>query len=814
MPKYADIVFSTAVRQLFTYQVSANLESEIKIGVRVWVPLRNYYAIGVVVNLHENPPEFETRPIRKVLDKVSIIEGELLSLTKWIHQFYFSSWGEVIQAALPAGLNFVSRKYLKPKAESGFGSLSGSKEEDEVVNEVLAHSAFTLDEANKRWKGTKLNKTLNQLIKKGVLEIWEEPDLKVSSKKEREWNWEENKSSKEAQQFISGIEGNLNKWQSALKQLIDANLPRRQSSLKQIEEFNSHTKKKLQDAGWITFKEVEALSVEPNLDFDPNSIKALNRKQEGVFVEISKSLEKRVFANFLLYGITGSGKTEVYIHALKQVLDSGKGGIVLVPEIALTPQTVSRFYKIFGDKIAVLHSRMTNRERLLAWNDLKKGNKTIAIGPRSAVFAPVQNLGIIILDEEHDASYKQMDPAPRYHARETAIMRASMNNAVVIMGSATPSMQALQMTRNDKCVLLELNERHADATLPEIKILDLKEYKSAMRGELAVPLYNAIEEALLNREQVILLYNRRGFSSYLQCETCGNIPQSPECSVSLTYHKRRNMLMCHYSGYSRRADTQCEICGSSEMVEQGSGTQKIEENLENLFPQAKILRFDKDSTGRKGAHERILNTFGSGEADILIGTQLVAKGLDFPNVTVVGVVDADTEQAFPSFQSTERMYQLLSQVSGRSGRGTKQGKVFIQTKQSENSAIQFAKEHDHKGFSKEEMGFREPLNYPPFSRLVKFVLKGREEEEVGKSAHTLRKVIEWILPESEILGPSPAAIGWMNRNFFWEVTLKIETEKGANYIEALLEKVMDVYDRESSISISKVRININVDAIR
>ncbi|GAB5410043.1 MAG: primosomal protein N' [Balneolaceae bacterium] len=813
MPKYVDIAFPTAVRQLFTYQVPDQLKKKIQIGIRVWVPLRNYYAIGVIVRIHDQIPDFETRDIKEILDKEPIIEGELLKLTKWINQFYYCSWGEVIQAALPAGLNFISRKFLK---------LSGKKEEfvalsekeNEVLKEVRNQKALTLDDAKKRWKGTSLNKSLTDLIKEGFLEIWEEPDLKVSVKKEREWDWAEGQSVEKAKEFLLSIEGTLNKWQLALKKLTEAGLPQRQSSLISVEEFIGYPKKKLQDSGWITYREVEAGSVEPDLEFDPNSIKLLNKAQKGAFGKISKSIQEEIFTNFLLYGITGSGKTEVYIHALREVRSKGKGGIVLVPEIALTPQTVSRFYKVFGAEVAVLHSRMTSRERLQVWKDLKNGTKNIAIGPRSAVFAPVQNLGLIVLDEEHDASYKQMDPAPRYHARETAIMRANLVKAVVIMGSATPSMQALNMAGKGKSTLLELKERHAEAVLPEVNIIDLKQYTGAMKGELSAPLFIAIEKALNQENQVILLYNRRGFASYMQCETCGNIPQSPECSVSLTYHKRKNMLMCHYSGYSRRADVNCEVCGSDKMIVQGMGTQKIEESLETLFPKARILRFDKDTTTKKGAHARILNSFGNGEADILIGTQLVAKGLDFPNVTVVGVIDADTEQAFPSFQSNERTYQLLSQVSGRSGRGSKPGEVFIQTRQPENSAIQFAKTHDHEGFSKEEMGFRKPLNYPPYSRLIKFTLKGKEEYQVSEAAHNLRRVVERVVPELEILGPSSSAIGWMNRNYFWELTLKIEPDKGAGYIEVLLEKVMEVYERNSSIGMATVRININVDAIR
>ncbi len=780
-------------------------------GQRVWIPFRNYYAIGVIIGVHNQTPSFKTKPLRKILDEEPLLSQELLKLTKWISRFYYSSWGETIQAALPAGLNFVSRKYLKVSESVDD---TGLREDQKEIVEDLRQSDTTLNEAKKRYKGTGLNKVFSNLLKKKIIEIWEEPDLKVTVATEREWIWAEGRTEESVQKFLESENANNDlKWVEALAHIAER-IPLRQSEISEDSVLTSYTLKKLRDEDWITYQDVEKNTEIDHLSHEPESIKTLNEDQEKAFKKIGESLTKEEFANYLLFGITGSGKTEVYIHALKQVVENGKGGIVLVPEIALTPQTVSRFYRIFGDQIAVLHSRMTNRERLQAWKDLNSGKKSIAIGPRSAVFAPVQNLGLIILDEEHDSSYKQMDPAPRYHARETAIVRARENNAVVIMGSATPSMQALNMAAKGKCEMLELTKRHAEAKLPEVEVLDLKQYRGAMRGELAVPLFMAMEEALKKGEQIILLYNRRGYASYLQCEDCGHIPQSPECSVSLTYHKRKNLLMCHYSGYSRRADTKCEHCGSPNLKVQGSGTQNIEEQLGDLFPEAKVIRFDRDSTSRKGAHEQILNTFGEGKADILIGTQLVAKGLDFPNVTVVGVIDTDTELAFPSFQATERMYQLLSQVSGRSGRGEKAGTVFLQSRQPENPAIQFAKKHDHRGFARQEMEFRKPLNYPPYSRLIRFELKSVKEQEVSQAAHQLTSSVGRVVPELAVLGPSPGAIPWMNKKYIWEVTLKIDPEKGAGYIEAVVEKIMEVYDAETKGRFSSVRVNVNVDAIQ
>ncbi len=811
MPIYAEIVFPTAVRTLFTYQVDEKDYPEVQEGMRVWVPFRSHYAIGVVVDVHDKKPEFKTRSVQKVLDVKPILSSEMLALTKWIHQFYFCSWGEVIQAALPAGLNFISQKYIRLKEEVEQKSLG--KDEREVIESLTKGPALTLKDAKMMWKGTSFNKVFEELLKRGILEVWEQPDIKTRAKTERAWDWAEDKSREKACSFLARQVVDA-KWIQLLQLFTKKGMPTRNSELKETELASTYSIKKLKEEGWIRAIEMEVIPGKYDLEYDPNSIKKLNEEQEGVFQPVDKAINRKDFKSFLLYGITGSGKTEVYIHALKKVLESKKGGIVLVPEIALTPQTVARFYKIFGEEIAILHSRLSNRERLNAWNDLESGKKSIAIGPRSAVFAPVKNLGLIILDEEHDGSYKQEDPAPRYHARETAIVRAKLSNAVVIMGSATPSMQALHMAARGKVELLELKERHSDATLPAVHITDLKQYKNAMRGPLTVPLYNAMEEALSKKEQVILLLNRRGFGNYIQCKSCGHIPQSPECSVSLTYHKKKNILMCHYSGYARKSDIICEECGSSELVIKGSGTQKIEEEIEKLFPPAKIIRFDRDSTTRKGSHEKILSVFGRGEADIMVGTQLVAKGLDFPNVTVVGVIDADTELAFPSFQSTERMYQLLSQVAGRSGRGKKPGTVFIQTMQPENSAIQYSRNHDHIGFSKEEMGFRKPLNYPPYSRLIKFVMKGAKNFEVEKEAQSLRKSIGMVLPEGEVLGPSPSPIAWINRNYYWEVLLKISPEKAENYIEGLLQKILEVYNSKSSSGKSTIRLNINVDAVR
>ena len=807
---FADIVFPTAVRRLFTYQVPQEFFSTSLVGKRVWVPYRNSYAIGIVINVHDHTPAFDVKSIKKVLDERPVLNAELLTLTHWIHKFYYCSWGEVIQAALPSGLNFVSNTYVRI---ADHRNVKFTENEEFVLSELSNDEGMLHQDVLKRWRRTSYQKVYKKLLKYGVLQLWEEPVIKTKEKKVAWIDWGKEKHPEDATHFLETVTKKL-KWHQTLHYLLDKGLPQKQAELNKNENISTYALKKLKESGWLRVVEKQSTAYFEGLSFAPNKLKALNFEQSQALAQITKSVEEQTFTNFLLHGITGSGKTEVYIHTLKLCLEKQRGGIVLVPEIALTPQTVARFYQIFGDKIAILHSRMSASERLAEWKSIERGTKQIVIGPRSAVFAPIANVGAIILDEEHDSSYKQIDPAPRYHAREVAIMRANACNAVVIMGSATPSMQALNMVHQNKATLLPMRNRHANATLPEIEIIDLTQYTGAMRKSMSVALYNAVNHSLNRQEQVILLFNRRGFASYVQCATCGHIPQSPESSVSLTYHKRSNMLMCHYSGYARKMDAHCEVCGSNAILIQGSGTQKIEEEVASLFPRARILRFDKDSTTKKGSHKEILTKFGNGEADILVGTQLVAKGLDFPNVTTVGVIDADTEQAFPSFTASERLYQLLSQVAGRSGRANKKGKVYIQTRQAKNSAIQFASMHDYEGFAKQEILDRKTLNYPPFSRIVTFNFKGMDEGKVIQSAKTMEGILRDVLPKNELLGPAAGVIGWLSGQYIWELSLKFNSSKGANYIEKVLDVIMQNYTKINTYSMQTVRVNINVDVQR
>ncbi|WP_138431839.1 replication restart helicase PriA [Fodinibius saliphilus] len=810
MPTYADIVFPTAVRQSFTYSLPASLDEKAQVGKRVWVPLQKHKAIGMIVKIHNEKPEFNTREVQQVLDERPVLSQEMLRLTRWIYRFYYCGWGETIQAALPLGLNFYAEEYLKVTCSDIPSYLD--EQQKEIIEEITAQNSYQLKEAQKRWG----DETIKKLVGQKLLEIREEPVTKMSPSTDKLWDWTDKFSPKKIDEFIEEYKeaDKFHKWIQALELLTELGLPEFQKELTNYDLLEHYTLQRIAKEGLIAAEEVEANNVSLKLDHDPSQLNKLNEEQLAAFEEINESLVADKFASFLLFGVTGSGKTEVYIHALKKALEQGKGGLVLVPEIGLTPQIVKRFYTIFGDDIAVLHSRLTNRERYDAWRALQKGEKRIAIGARSAVFAPVQNLGIIIIDEEHDSSYKQVDPAPRYHGRDVAIMRAHINGAVAVMGSATPSMVSLHGAKKDKSKLLTLSERPFEATMPDVEVLDLKQYRSAMKGPIAIPLYEATKEAVGRGEQAIFLYNRRGFSSYIQCESCGDIPKCPNCSVSLTFHKSKKQLRCHYCGYSQHQPRHCRQCGNKSVAPQGSGTQQLEEQVASLFPKAETLRMDFDTTSAKDAHSNILKAFGRKQADILVGTQIVGKGLDFPDVTVVGVIDADTELAFPSFRSSERMYQLLSQVAGRSGRAGKSGKVFFQTWQPDHAAIQAAQKHDFKSFARKELGYRKMLQYPPYSRIVRFAFKGKKEWMVQKVAEAFTESLIKIIGKSEsLLGPSPAAIARMQNYYRWETFIKISPDNGATAIERLIDATFEHYDKQKPKGASSVRINVNVDAL-
>ena len=503
----------------------------------------------------------------------------------------------------------------------------------------------------------------------------------------------------------------------------------------------------------------------------------LNEEQETVLRKINESIESKEPKTFLLHGVTGSGKTEVYLQAIKKVVDIGKQAIVILPEISLTPQTIKRFAERFQGKIAVLHSKLSPNAKYRYWQMIKKDEIKIVIGARSAIFSPTPNLGIIVIDEEHETSYKSND-TPRYHARQIAFYRKKQENATLLLGSATPSIESFYYAKTGKIELLTLNKRAASVNMPEVKILDLKhEKKSDIFPMITQKLVEEINNKLELKEQIILFLNRKGYAPIVSCSHCGKVLECPNCSVSLTYHKKKNVVMCHYCGYTQFLEELCDECKIGHYERIGSGTEKVEENLNTLFPNAVIERVDQDTIGGTKNYEKIFKRFSDGEIDILIGTQMIAKGLDFPNVTLVGVLFADMSLHIPDFRSAERTFNLITQVAGRSGRGSKKGMVYIQTYSPNHYSIECAKNHDYISFYNNEIEKRKsPLNYPPFSRLIRLVIRGTNETNVENDANIIADILRVSIHEHFdkilILGAVPCTISKLNKYYRWNILIK------------------------------------------
>ncbi len=689
--------------------------------------------MGVVVDVTDAEAE-GLKSIEEVLDDSPSLPEELLVLTRWIADYYVSSWGDVLRATLPKGLIWSQ------------SASRGVSIRAKMVRHLRMAEGANVEAVLVDLRGQK---------QKALIEVLAE-----------------------ARAFIPQV--------AALR----------------ASGASGATAKGLIGMGLVEATELEVERRPDGMDdrIEPPNDVELHASQSAALDAISSAIAAESQATFLLHGVTGSGKTEVYIRALRETLMLGKAAIVLVPEIALTPQTVRRFRAHFGDQVTVLHSRMSDGERFDAWRAIREGRYPIVIGPRSAVLAPLPSIGLIVVDEEHETSYKQFDPAPRYHARDVAVMRAYNNGAVCVLGSATPSLESVANAQAGKYTLLQMLERvpvkgRDAAPLPAVRIVNLLREKQVRRlkGALADELREAIHVRLERGEQIILLQNRRGYAPVLTCEDCGHTPECRDCAVSLTYHKQKRQLRCHYCGRTERRPSVCAVCGSSALAFLGVGTQRIEEELAGIFPTARLLRMDFDTTSRKGAHRAILDAFGRREADILLGTQMVAKGLDFPHVTLVGVVDADTGMLMPDFRATERTFQLLAQVSGRAGRHDLPGEVILQTRNPDHPAIRFALAHDFDGFAKHEMEERKTFGYPPFGRMIGIEFKGSDEASVRRFAEVWTDELARDVNGAAILGPTPAFVGRVKRQWRFHTLLKaprsVPAYALAGFVRATIKRV-------------------------
>jgi primosomal protein N' (replication factor Y) len=763
--RYCDVALPVPVDRVFTYELPLTLGTEIQAGCRVRVPFGSRKLVGVVLSTHDNPPDHDLRAVLSILDAEPVLDGELLRLGQWIADYYCAPIGEVFKGMLPltGELRRTAQYSVTELGRQAARQLTVTAEMDAALRVLvmLEQRPRSAEYLASKIEGAR--SALRSLMKRGWVgaeERHEERDpLRAPAERlEAEFltrppvSLKLKKSQRELLAFLELHPGphNLAQLGAKVKKASEAAraLARQQLIKLQMEEM-----------------------VAPRGYGRPSPL--LNAHQQQAFAAIQAALTANQFQAFLLQGVTGSGKTEVYMRSIEAVLGAGKNALLLVPEIALTPAVAGQFFQRFEKQVAVLHSGFGDAERAEQWRRIRNGEARVVLGTRSGVFAPVENLGLVIVDEEHDASYKQQE-TPRYHARDVALMRAKEMGAVALLGSATPSVDSRYNADRGKYTLLLLPERVAQRPLSDVQILDMRlEFLETKRqATFSRKLLEAIEQRVAQGEQTILLLNRRGFASFMMCRACGERLQCVNCSVVLTYHRRDKRMLCHYCGYAEKVPFECPHCGSDYIQFLGSGSERVEEELARQLPGARIARLDSDTARGKNAYAQILDRFREGALDILVGTQMIAKGHDIPNVTLVGVVLADIGLSMPDFRAAERSFQLLTQVAGRAGRGDTPGQVIIQTFNPEHYAVQFAAAQDYEGFYKKEIEFRHWLRYPPFTAFANILVRAGKQEDALRMATQLGYVLNPAPEGVRVMGPAEAPVIRLKNEFRYQILLK------------------------------------------
>lgn len=718
---YVDVILPLPLEGTFTYSVPEPMVAQVRMGVRVLVPLgRSKTYTAMAVRLHSEKPEFETRPIIQVIDAEPVLIEQQLRLWQWISTYYMSPIGDVFKAALPAGLK--AEENYRPKTVRCVTLPANLRSEQSL------HMALTILK-----RALKQHQTFTTYLQ---LSHWSEIDGETPPAHIAEIACDE-------------LQNAANASDAVLRQLIQRNF---------LELYH---------------REVGRLNTTG--EYHPERIQPLSPAQQAAEDSIQKQFnEKNVV---LLHGVTSSGKTEIYIHLIKKAIDEGKQVLYLLPEIALTVQMTRRLHNVFGSRLGIYHSKYSDAERVEIWKkQLSSEPYDVILGARSAVFLPFTRLGFVIVDEEHETSFKQQDPAPRYHARSTAIMLARMyEGAKVLLGTATPSMESYHNACTGKYGYVQLTTRYKDVAMPEIRVVDTKDLyrRKMMRGAFSPDLLEAMRTALHNKKQVLLFQNRRGFAPMVECKVCGWVPKCKNCDVSLTYHRSMNLLTCHYCGYTYPVPKQCPNCESTELLGRGYGTEKIEDRVRELFPEARIARMDLDTTRSAGAYGRIIDDFSCGRTDILIGTQMITKGLDFSGVTVVGILNADTMLNYPDFRAYEQAFQMLSQVSGRAGRRDERGLVILQTKSADLPVIQQVVAGDFQTFAHDLLEERSMFRYPPFYHLVYVYLRHRNEQLVDSAAIEMASRLRQAFAD-RVLGPDKPAVARVKTESIRKIVIKLE----------------------------------------
>lgn len=790
---FVEVAIPLNVHQTFTYRVPESFADQVRRGCRVIVPFGKQMMTGYVVDAHPTIEEtgqsgIELKEIEELLETEPPVTEELIELTKWIADYYYAPWGEVIKSSLPAGINVEAETFVvltdagRAAVEEWEKSSGRASTKWQVLAGLIEQPEIRLNDLAKEYGKPRAAAVARELERAGMVTLKrrrQEAAVKVKRQQ----------AVRLLDRVATEQDKPLNEQQERLLRLLREESPRGLAELMEAADVSPSVPRTLEKRGYLEIFTRETrrdplahLPVPEEPSLPSTSFMELTPPQQAALEKIAERIGQQSYAAFLLHGVTGSGKTEIYIRAMHEALKHGQSSLMLVPEISLTPMFARRLRAHFGEAVAILHSSLSEGERLDEWNRLRRGEARVCIGARSAVFAPLRNLGLIVVDEEHESSYKQ-DESPRYHGRDTAIMRANQIGAVVILGSATPSMESFHNAHTGKYQYLRLEERIGGRALARVEMVDMRQVftRHGKQQIFSDEMKLAIRENAERGEQILVLLNRRGFSSFTLCRGCGHTARCPNCDVTLTYHRAEQRLICHYCNHQDRVPRICPDCQGPYIFYVGEGTEQIEALLKEMYPELRIARLDRDTTRRRGAFEKLLGEFAAGGIDLLVGTQMIAKGHDFPNVTLVCVISVDAGLGMPDFRSAERTFQLLTQVAGRAGRGDKPGRVLIQSYVPEHYALQYAAEQDYEKFYRHEIHYREEMRYPPLALLINLLVKHADFARAAATAAELARQIKAADSEKvlRVLGPAPAPLARIKGEHRLQVLIKTRHRRQA-----------------------------------
>lgn len=815
MQQFIDVILPLPLENLFTYAITSSQASRLQPGMRVAVPFgKTKVHTAVVAEIHSRKPRlYEAKFVEEIMDDAPLLTDKQLRFFEWLADYYMCSQGEVLKAALPSAFLLQSETIIELNTANETVHQADLTDEEYLIFEALEQqSILRIREVMEILDKKNILPVLNEMVKKEVIvvnqEIYQQYKPKLVRYIKLAEKFEEEENLKNLFEELRSAPKQTEVLMAFISKRATSKKPVRPKDLEKAADTTASTIRALITKGVFEEYHIQTDRIQNEVETENLQLR-LNLEQTKALGAIQRSFENK--KPCLLHGVTSSGKTEIYIYLIKEALQQGKQVLYLIPEIALTTQLIMRLQMYFGDEVLVYHSKYSVNERVeIYYHVLNQEKGKIVIGARSAIFLPFQNLGLIVVDEAHETTFKQFDPAPRYHAGDAAVVLSRIFNCNILMGTATPSLESYTNVKHHKYELAELTKRYGNVIPPEIRLIDIKEKhrKKRMKGHFSDELIEAITKTVEEAKQVILFQNRRGYSPILECQTCGHSPQCPNCDVSLTYHRHNNSLRCHYCGYHIAMQLQCMVCKSRDLTTKGFGTEQVETELKELFPDYQIGRMDLDTTRGKFGYEKIITAFEQKEIDILVGTQMLAKGLDFREVDLVGVMNADNLLNFPDFRAHERAFQLLTQVAGRAGRTDIQGRVLIQTYSPNHHVLKQVVEADYKSLYEEQMKSRHQFKYPPVYRLIKFTLRGRNYHTVNQAADWLAKGLTQVFKEN-VLGPEFPAISRIRNQYYKVIMLKIPPKHSLIKTKTAIRKIMGAYDAIGTFRSARVIIDVD-----